>query len=337
MSNIRCEHCKTEFKTIGSLKKHTINAKYCLKIQGKIDSKTHLCEICSKNFESEHLLLKHLEICKLVKIIDELKKELFEKDNIIKEKDLEILKISGENKILIGKNEVYQTDQQCLHKIAQQTKTSNINNITNNLAIYDAELISNNFRNAINNMTPQDIYGGQSAVAKIIAPCLTNEDGMKMIACTDKSRGVFITKDIDGNISKDLKAKKLVDTIEPIASLKVDEIMNLEKEKVIKCRELFLLRKNINRRLEEIEYLEDTLCGIKKDSNEWNRITKQIENMHDKNNEEYEQVRIYEEEGILEINHDSEVIDSKLINGAIDIKEIKSNSNKFSNTLGSLI
>ena len=334
MSGYICNFCKREFQTLNSLNKHKINAKYCLIIQGKKEDKKYNCDTCSVSFDTQYLLTKHSDKCRLTKIIEKLREE-------IAEKDLQITKLTNENNILTGKTEVYKYDQECLHKIAQQPKTtSNINHITNNLAIYDAELIANNFKNALNNITPEDICEGQIAVAKIIAPCLTNSDGMKMIACTDKSRGVFVMKDSNGKINKDIKAKKLVDTIEPIASMKVDEIVNLEKEKVTKSRELFTLKNNIKKRTEEIQNLEDTLCGFNKNSNEYFRLEKQIEQLHDMNNDEYEQIRVFEEEGVIEINYDIEQtndLDTKLLIGATEIKDIKSNSNKFSTTLGNMV
>ena len=359
-NKIQCEYCDKFFSSKTLLLYHQNNTKYCLEIQNKTIQKSK-CDFCSKELTITSFK-KHLEKCKLKsikesnsKMINELREEIellkeqmnekdkiiIEKDKIIQEKNNDISALIDKNNILIGKNEVYKSDQECLHKIAQQTKTtSNINHITNNLAIYDADLIANNFKNALNNITPEDICEGQSAVAKIIAPCLTNSDGMKMIACTDKSRGVFVTKDSDGKISKDIKAKKLVDTIEPIASMKVDEIVSLEKEKKDKSRDLFTLKSNIRKRTEEIENLEDTLCGFKKNSNEYNRISKQIEQLHDRNNEEYEQIRVYEEEGVIEINYDVEHtidLDTKLLIGASEIKDIKSNPNKFSNTLGNMV
>ena len=43
-----------------------------------------------------------------------------------------------------------------------------------------------------------------------------------MITCTDYSRNVFVYKDKNGNINKDIKCKNLADLIEPIASAKAD-------------------------------------------------------------------------------------------------------------------
>jgi hypothetical protein len=179
--------------------------------------------------------------------------------------------------------------------------------------------------------------GGQSAVSKIVAPCLTNDDGSKMMKCTDTSRGVFVIKDKNGNINKDIKCRNLVSVIEPLATKKVDEIVNLDQEKKYKSRHLYNLKKDIIKRKEEIENLKDTLCGFKKNSFEWHQLNNRIIEEEQKIDDDYEQINIYEEEGVLASNEDDYYIDTKLMNGALNIKEMKVDSSKFSNSLAQII
>lgn len=359
--NLTCEYCNKTFSKFSNLKHHKMTTKYCLNIQNtnnntNIVNNKFNCDYCNKVLSTKFSLKNHLETCiekmkkELLKIIEDKDKEfnkiIKEKDKQIQEKNNEILKIIEERdqlkidlSILKGQNKVYEQEQSCLFKIAQQAKnTTNTtnNNITNNLAIYDTDLITNRFQSALNNMTTEDIYDGQIAVSKIVAPCLINEDGTKLMTCTDKSRCVFAIKDVNGNINKDLKGRNLVSVIEPLATKKVDEIVNLDYEKKNKSRHLSSLKKDIIKRNQEIENLEDTLRGIQKDTFEWNKIKKQINDKKYRNDEDYEQINIYVQEGIQEFDDDN-CFDERLINGALNIKEMKVDSTKFSNSLAKLL
>ena len=62
-----------------------------------------------------------------------------------------------------------------------------------------------------------------------------------MLSCTDYSRNVFVYKDKNGNINKDIKCKNLADLIEPIATAKADELLKedcINKEKSYRLTEL---------------------------------------------------------------------------------------------------
>ena len=92
MTNI-CKFCSESFRSPYVLKKHQITAKYCLKIQGKIEDiiikkeeKNFKCEACLKSLTTKNGYSDHLRICK------EIKKQ---KENKI-ENELEELKIKLE-------------------------------------------------------------------------------------------------------------------------------------------------------------------------------------------------------------------------------------------------
>jgi hypothetical protein len=174
-------------------------------------------------------LKKHLIIC-TEKIKYYYTQEIEEKDNIIKEKDYIIKQKDNEIfelKMIIaelnGKNKVYEVEQESLIKIAMQPKTTN-NNTYNNLSIFDKDILTERLSMTLQNITPEQLYDGQKSVARILAPCLDNGDGTKMISCSDKSRGIFVSKDKHGNINKDFEAKNLVEVIHPIVVTKADEI-----------------------------------------------------------------------------------------------------------------
>ncbi len=103
-------------------------------------------------------------------------------------------------------------DHQVITNMAQQPKTTtNTNNIVNNLAVYDNKTITDRFTYVLSNIKPTDLYDGQESISKFIAPCLKNEDGTQMYKCTDYSRGIYIKKDHNGNIVKDINGKNLVE------------------------------------------------------------------------------------------------------------------------------
>jgi hypothetical protein len=93
---------------------------------------------------------------------------------------------------MTGKNKVYEVEQESLLKIAMQPKTTTNNNIYNNLSVFDKDILTERLNMSLQNITPEQLYEGQKSVAKILAPCLDNGDGTKMISCSDKSRGIFV-------------------------------------------------------------------------------------------------------------------------------------------------
>ena len=82
---------------------------------------------------------------------------------------------------------------------------------------------------------------GQSGIAEVIAPYLTDENGNKMITCTDIPRLSFSKIDDNKNRIKDHELKNLAADIKPIALQKADEIIeehNKLRDKVYEIRRL---------------------------------------------------------------------------------------------------
>ena len=364
-----CEYCKKEFKSINSLNYHKKSAKYCILIRDNmniiVDKEIiqYDCTYCKKIFSTNQALQKHLNICKekIKQNINEinneiliLKEQLFDKNlelstlkqeheielsTLKQEHEIELstLKQKYENEISIlkGQNEVYKTDHECIHKIAQQVKTTTTTtNINNNLIAFDKDIVKDKFISALNNITHKDIYDGQTGVARILAPCLTSDDGKKMIKCNDTSRGIFVTIDEHGNQSKDIKARKLACFIEPFATAKVDEIIDLDDQKRNKINEYHKLKKDINYRKKEIEKYKELSVGLKDKSLKY--TLQLIENKELQNIQDQEKVDEYEDEG-MNSDEDTDFFDEKLFNGSINIKELNADSTKFSNALAPLI
>ncbi len=95
-----CKYCKNTLKTISSLKNHQRTAKYCLKIQGAINSDKFSCQCCGKTFTQKMSLQRHVKTCTITinnsadkKIIAELQKknEILQsklEDSLRREKEL---------------------------------------------------------------------------------------------------------------------------------------------------------------------------------------------------------------------------------------------------------
>ena len=358
---MECEFCKNILKTISSLNYHIKNNKKCLEIQSKIminiESALTICEFCEKSFSTTNIS-KHIINCKIKKKFDidrvqnelqktqDKNKEIEEQNNELINENKKLLlineKLTEENKIiqelkdyiikLETENSIYKKDHETISDIAKQPKTTN-NNIINNLCVYDDNEIKQRFSVALSNIKPSDLYEGQKSIGRFVAPCLKNDDGTKMLSCSDYSRNVFVYKDKNGNINKDIKCKNLADLIEPIASAKADELLKEDyiiKEKSFRLNEL---HNKVNTRHEEIKDLRNHVLGFQKDTKKWKYLSDLIEKKVQENEVDMNEIEELENEGI---NTDDED-DEKLIEGADDIKEMKKDSTKFSKVLSELV
>jgi len=332
----KCDFCNKEFKTTSSLNHHKKTTKYCLQIQNKNNTELN-CEYCSNNFTSKQSLQYHLNICKdkersiLKKTVDE---NIKLKDENIKLKDENI-----ELKLLVSKLEaevnIYKKDHETVSNIAKQTKVINNtnNNIINNLSVYDIDKITEKFADKMQYITKEDIINGQKAIANIIAPCLVNDDGSKMLTCTDSSRLIFTKIDKNKNKIKDIELKNLATAIKPIAIKKADEIVtkyNKNKQRAYEIEILKIQIKDYNEYIKKFsKIIEDAEIG----NINVNRIPEYKNKIY-----EYEEKIKENEEKILE-NEEfyEEDDDDRLIDGHEEIKHLDSESSKFARHVSKLI
>jgi hypothetical protein len=367
---MECKHCKSVLLTKKSLTNHIKTNKKCLEIQSKnklniVVTELLQCEYCNKSYSKSNLI-KHLEVCKvkskitIEKLLLENEKIKTDNERLLSENEkfrIQIDLLVSENDSLVSENsklshdneniqelknyiikletanDIYKTDHQTITEIAKQPKNTtntNNNNIINNLSVYDSNEIKNRFSNAINDIKPADLYDGQKSLGRFIAPCLKNEDGTKMISCTDYARNVFVYKDKNGNINKDIKCKNLADLIEPIASAKADEMIKEDCNTRIKSFRLSSLKKDVIKRQEVILDLSRNLLGYKIGSSDWKMVNKSISEREKENERDRNEIEILEEEGI---RHTEDICDTKLIDGANEIKDMTKDSSRFSKTL----
>jgi hypothetical protein len=348
----KCEYCDTVFKYKSNLKSHIKNTKFCLEIQKKIDPSIVLeikktdfvCEYCNMEFKSKRNLQTHITICKEKDIYDvkkELKQKHLEEIKILEEKHLNDL---NSYKIIIAsleaKIEIYEKDHDIISDIAKQTKitnNTNTNNIVNNLAIYDINRITETFSNKLDYITKEDIINGQKGIANILVPCLYDENGNKMLTCTDKSRLMFIKLDDKYNRIKDSELKNLASAIKPLALKKADEIVeehNKLKERIYNIDSLKAENKVY---ISYIKHFQE-IINNSKNSNINSRMVTDYENKI----REYEEI-INRNQEIIDDDHEKRDIDSiedendKLIDGHTEIKYLDTENTKFARHMSKLL
>jgi len=375
---MECNFCKNKLKSIASLNNHKKNNKKCLEIQKKttnsIDSSLVLCVFCEKSFTK---INTHYPVCKIKKNKDfEKLRSNFEKlqsdneklktDFNVIQKNLEKLqshteKIEIDNEKLVNsekslqveiielkeinikletENNIYKKDHDTITSLAKQPKNTTNTNNNYNLSVYDDKIIKDRFTLAINNVKPSELYDGQKSIGRFVAPCLKNDDGTTMISCTDSSRNVFVYKDSEGNINRDIKCKNLATLIEPIATARVDELIKEDSDKRYKINKISSLKKQIMDRREQIERLEDHLLGFRKDTQKWHYVKSQIlkkENENELAEEELERLENDSEDVVIPEYHIELDCDEKLVIAADDIKEMSKDSCKFSKTISEFV
>jgi hypothetical protein len=222
-TELKCEFCNKIFSNKSNLKYHIKTNKTCQIIQHQ--NNVINCEFCSKVF-TEQTIISHNKTCKKI-LNEEIKLLQIEKDEEIKrlqiEKDEEIkrLQIEKDEKIkqlqmrileLETENKIYLQDREVVQKLALQPKITNTNNNDNRIKI------NNNFfdnpermKQMINEKLTKDyISDGQKGIAQFACNnLLKDENGNMNYICSDPSRCIFKFQNSDGNIEKDVKAKKL--------------------------------------------------------------------------------------------------------------------------------
>jgi len=203
---MECEYCKKKLSTLSSLNYHKKTNRSCLAIQIKeVNINTNVCEFCNKTLNSKQTLKVHIKNCKIKEKNEneKLKKEITRLEN-------EIIKLKIENEYLIK-------DHELVHKIASQSKTTNLNHNNNN----KINVVNNIFNNpdkvkeiVETQLTKNHIVDGQKGIAHFaFNTLLKDNDGNTNYFCTDLSRSIFKFQNSEGELEKDFKANKLTDLI----------------------------------------------------------------------------------------------------------------------------
>ena len=238
----KCSICD---KLLSSKQRLEIHREKCGKTKTKTksskleDKKVFKCEYCEKNVSTKQNLSNHLSVCfkrkdkqntKLkelreneLKELKKLKDEIIEKDKIIIKVNTQLENYKEQLEKKEKQEENYKEQikdlQEKLDKIANKAidrPTTVVSNTTtnNNLNIVSS-LDFNNFdriKDAIENkLNVNHVVDGQKGLAKfMVDTILTDEGGNLLYVCTDPSRNMFKYKNTDGEINKDVEAKKLI-------------------------------------------------------------------------------------------------------------------------------
>ena len=236
----KCEYCEKTYSSKGALNKHQKTAKYCIKIQNElkdpgspeIEFNLFHCEYCNKNLTSKIRLKTHQESC--IKMFHHL---IFEKDLIIKQKDLEIeqeiidkktilnlynldnqtlkdriIELETENRVL---REHSKENQSTINEIAKQPRIATTNNHNKILINTPVDLSQPTVQHAIQNgFSDEYLVQGQKGVARFaVDNMLKDKDGKLIYICTDPSRQIFQYKNDQGKIEKDVRATRLTQAL----------------------------------------------------------------------------------------------------------------------------
>ena len=243
-SSLICEYCKKMFSSKSNFLTHQKTAKYCIELQGK-DPTYFECEYCKKKFtsnqnqiehsckqrENENILKKQREcedkikntyeskVKELERYIEEKeayyqeklkdKNNYFEKtiqdkqeyfDKTVQDKNEYIAKLEAR----LDKFETAVTNMAAEPKTSTKTTNVVVNNNTLNLSKeHVTKMLDEHF-------TKDIAAGGQKRLAQMVCEkMLTGADGKLTYKCVDPSRHTFEFINDDGDVERDVKAKKL--------------------------------------------------------------------------------------------------------------------------------
>ena len=243
---MECTFCKKVFSTKPNLINHQKTTKYCLQLQGRVNT-NFSCEYCDKYFTSQQTLNDHvLYTCKKhkksehEKQIDLLKERLTQKDSYyeekIKEKDayiqekneyiskleakLEKMEAKLESKLEKLESTVTTIALEAKTVSAKPVAASTTNNTTNNITVTtNTNNVLNLSKEHVNKVLKDNIdynvvYAGQAGLATLVVEkILTDSDGKLMYYCVDPSRQMFEFTGQNGEKVRDLKAEKLIQSL----------------------------------------------------------------------------------------------------------------------------
>jgi hypothetical protein len=157
-----------------------------------------------------------------------------------------------------------------------------------------------------------------------------------MIQCSDYSRNIFITKNSDGNIVKDINCRNLCDIIEPIATKKANQLFTDDFNERSKFFEIQKLEKSMKDRENKIHSLHATSKGFKTTSAEFRDYMRRIHKEEKQNEADLIQYYTLKNSGVKPCS-DIDFIDVKLSTAIDDIQELKTNPSVFSKNLSQYI
>jgi hypothetical protein len=189
--SFQCNFCNSKLATELSLSYHQKTTKKCIIKQGLQPEYKFKCDICKETFIRKSVLNTHILSCgkkNKVELNTQIIIDLNNENALLK---TILLQFESKYNILESKyNMVLEDKEKLLDKITtsalSKTNTTNKNIVNITYTRTDEEL-KNIYEE---NLNTSHIEGGISAITKLIVDkVVTNDNGIKMISITDKSRG----------------------------------------------------------------------------------------------------------------------------------------------------
>jgi hypothetical protein len=200
---------------------------------------TFTCQFCNKAFPKKQNLTVHQQSAKYcLKIQDQHKITLAEENRILKLTQQELYAIIREKDTLIEQKEKQiQEEKEKLLDLAMKKSTNNItvNNNNNNNKYNFLQQTFNPSPEFIksqvdSNFTEDHFRDGQKGVALFaFENFIKNDDGTLKYHCSDVARRIFVFKNKNGTITKDVKSELFTKLIANDVIAKSLSIFNLEK------------------------------------------------------------------------------------------------------------
>lgn len=271
----KCEFCSSIFKSNSTLNTHQKTAKYCLKIQNKVDddkkSKLFNCEYCQKSLTSFQRLTIHEQKCVIIDNKIRLKyQEKYEKIiNKQRDKYEKMLKQhEAQNKILLDKIE--NLAMRAIDKPTTTTTNNTTNNtVYNKLVNWPTDLTDEKIKTIIKDEYNEDyMLKGLEGVVEftydniIKVPDEENKTIGYLYVCSDTKRLVFKYKN-DNKIIRDEGAKSLISKIKnPVLDAlktkngKYEELMEEEPIDTAKYRNYVFIKDKLNDTMRDVVYID---------------------------------------------------------------------------------
>ena len=219
-----CKFCKKTFSSKSNLSSHQKTAKYCLDLQGK-ENENFECIHCLKKFTLSKTLNDHIIVCKdkqkkekelierKLEKYKEIEKHLEDCNKLLKEKSEYIAKLEEKIEKLEFKVESFTTIA-----LTEKTTNNNTTTTTNNITVMTSNVLNLSQEHIkkilTENLDYNVVYAGQAGLAKFVVDnMLTDDTGKIIYKCVDPSRQMFEFMNEKGEIIRDMKAEKLIQSL----------------------------------------------------------------------------------------------------------------------------
>lgn len=204
--SLLCNFCNKVFTSRNILLQHKNKAKYCLELQGKSQQSRFECKYCEKVLSTSQRLDTHIISCKNKKQIESV---LIHQ---LKEKDIYISSLESTIEKLESTIEKLETKLDKFENTLLSNASKPIKNTTNNIVINNTLNLNDisKLKTFLDEKMDKSVLAlGQKGLAKMLTETILKG----VYKCVDPSRHNFEFTNEEGEIEKDVKAKKLTSAL----------------------------------------------------------------------------------------------------------------------------